>query len=123
MEAKKAVRDYLLLLSEAGQPKAKIDYEAAMQRAIEAHEFVSHPYWARLARMLSGTIQAETEEMLESDKNLAINRASVAMCRKVLQMPFYDIEQGKMANKFYEQAKARLERHPNPARPEAGRVA
>jgi len=58
--------------------------------------------------MLSGTIQNETEQALASDEHIAMNRASVAMCRKVLQMPFFDIEQGRLADSEYRKAQARL---------------
>ncbi len=58
-------------------------------------------------RMLSGTISAETEKMLEGDENLALSRASVAICRKVMKMPYFDIEQGRAAGAAYQAAVAR----------------
>lgn len=85
-----------------------LNYEDAMRRAELAMSFVQHPYWDIVARMLSGTIQAETEQLLAGDENRQVNRASVAMCRKVLQMPFFDIEQGKVAELEFTKAKARL---------------
>lgn len=87
-----------------------MDYEDAVRRAEYAASFVEHPYWEILARMLSGTIQAETEQLLAGDDHVAVNRASVAMCRKVLQMPFFDIEQGKVAESAYRNAVARMAR-------------
>lgn len=85
-----------------------LDYSAAIERAELARGFIDHPYWAIIAKMLSGTIQSETEEMLAGDARLPVNRASVAICRKVLQLPFFDIEQGKMAQTMLELAEARL---------------
>lgn len=64
--------------------------------------------------MLSGTIQAETEQLLSGDDHVAVNRASVAICRKVLQMPFFDIEQGKLAESAYKNAVARMARKRSP---------
>lgn len=83
-----------------------MNYDEVIQRAEFAASFVQHPYWPMVARMLSGTIQAETESLLASDEHKEINRASVAMCRKVLQMPFFDIEQGKVIVAEFERAKA-----------------
>lgn len=61
--------------------------------------------------MLNNTIQAETEEMLRGDDRLPMNRASVAMCRKVLQMPFFDIEQGFIAESRYNIAVQKFKAH------------
>lgn len=74
-----------------------MSYEEAIKRADWAGSFVQHPYWEVMSRMLSGTIQNETEQILSGDTHAAVNRASVAICRKVMQMPFLDIEQGQMA--------------------------
>lgn len=65
--------------------------------AESASSFVHAPYWRRMSRMLNGTIVAEMEEMLAGDNHLALNRASVAIARKFLRMPYADIEQGKAA--------------------------
>lgn len=78
-----------------------------MERAELARSFVAHPYWSIVSKMLSGTIHAETEEMLRSDDHLAVNRASVAMCRKILNMPYFDIKQGEAAEAAHERARAR----------------
>ena len=78
-----------------------------MHRAEIAADFVQHPYWDILSRMLSGTIQSETEEMLAKDDHIAVNRASVAICRKLLQAPFFDIEQGKAVQIEYQRAVTR----------------
>jgi hypothetical protein len=83
-----------------------MNYDDAVRRADHAASFVAHPYWEIVARMLSGTIQAETEQLLASDDHVAVNRASVAICRKVLQMPFFDIEQGRLAESEYRKAQA-----------------
>lgn len=48
-----------------------------------------------MSNMLTTTIQAETEALLKSDDQRESNRAAVAMCRKFLQTPFVDIEQGQ----------------------------
>jgi hypothetical protein len=84
-----------------------LSYDEAMVRAAHAKSFVEHPYWAILSRMLTGTIQSETEEMLASDERLPVNRASVAMCRKILQTPFFDIQQGEFAENAYRQMMAK----------------
>lgn len=78
-----------------------MSHEDAINRANMAMSFVEHPYWNVMSKMLSGTIKAETEEMLAGDSKLALNRASVAICRKILQAPFFDIEQGKIAQAVY----------------------
>jgi len=67
------------------------------RRADLAVRFIDEPYWGLMCQMLTGTIRAETEEMLSSDERLMMNRASVAVCRKVMRMPFIDIEQGERA--------------------------
>lgn len=69
--------------------------EEVRYRADMAVEFIERPYWKLMCQMLTGTIRAETEDMLSSDERLALNRASVASCRRVLRMPFIDIEQGE----------------------------
>ena len=108
--AKQAVRDYLVRLGSNGGPSGILDYEGAIKRADLARSLIDHPYWEILSRMLSGTIQSETESMLSSDDHLAVNRASVAICRKVLQMPFFDIEQGRVAENMYNSAINKYER-------------
>jgi len=85
-----------------------MNYEDAVRRADLAASFVQHPYWEIVSRMLSGTIQAETEQLLAGDDHMASNRASVAICRKVLQMPFFDIEQGQLAETEYRKAQGHL---------------
>lgn len=87
-----------------------MSYEDALRRAELAKSFVLHPYWEIMARMFSGTIQAETEQLLAGDDHKDVNRASVAMCRKALQMPFFDIEQGRLAEGEYQRIYARLAR-------------
>lgn len=84
-----------------------MNYEEATRRADLAASFVQHPYWEIVSRMLSGTIQAETEQALSSNEHLDSNRAAVAHCRKMLQMPFFDIEQGRMAESEYQKSMAR----------------
>lgn len=104
------MREYLEKLHSARQSNIPLDYESVMRRAGMADSFTKHPYWEVISRMLSGTIQAETEQLLSNDDHLAVNRASVAICRKVLQMPYFDIEQGKIAESAYESAKVRMAR-------------
>lgn len=94
-------------LHSAKSSTAAFSYEDAVRTGTLAESFVIHPYWDRISKMLSGTIQAETEELLKNSEHEAVNRASVAICRKVLQMPFIDIEQGRMAEDFYQKSKAR----------------
>jgi hypothetical protein len=98
------VRNYLERLNRNQSGPKVMSYEEAMTRAELAASFVEHPYWATVSRMLAGTIQAETEQLLAGDDHKESNRASVAMCRKVLQMPFFDIEQGKAAEERYQGA-------------------
>lgn len=98
-----------------GQPTVitALSYDEAMTRATLAAEFVQQPYWDIMSRMLSGTIQNETEQLLTGDEHMAVNRASVAICRKVIQMPFFDIEQGRMADELYKKAKRTMEKRSN----------
>ena len=63
---------------------------------------MDEPYWAVINEMLSGTIKSEMEDMLQGDERLAMNRASVAICRKVQRMPHVDIEQAGLAAKAIE---------------------
>lgn len=98
---------HLLRLQKSRPPDHRLDYDDVIRRSELARSFVEHPYWEIVSRMLSGTIQSETEEMLTSDERLPVNRASVAICRKVLQMPFFDMEQGKFAESALELSKAR----------------
>ena len=88
-----------------------MNYETAIERADMAASFIEHPYWPLIARMLSGTIQAETENLLQNDDHRDSNRASVAVCRKFLNMPFFDIEQGKLAKTEYQKAVMRGRAH------------
>ena len=104
--ARKRVSDFLEALHKVKQPVTALTYEEAMTRADLAASFVEHPYWAIMGKMLSGTIQAETEQLLSGDDHKEVNRASVAMCRKLLQMPFFDIEQGQLAQREYLKAQA-----------------
>ena len=110
MLARDRVRLHLERLNKSGQPVSTLNYQEAVQRADWARSFIDHPYWAVLSRMLTGTIQNETEQMLTGDDHLALNRASVAMCRKILQAPFLDIEQGKLAESVYQRALAQQAR-------------
>lgn len=89
------------------------NFDDAMKRAEMAASFVQHPYWPIISRSMSGTIQASTESLLTSDEHKDVDRASVAMCRKYLQMPFFDIEQGKAVVAEFERAKATLRRRNN----------
>jgi len=95
----------------ADQPQKAMNYEEAINRAEMAAVFVQEPYWNILAKMLSGTIQSETEAILSSDDHVAVNRASVAICRKVLQAPYTDIEQGRLAEMAYQKAKEQYSRN------------
>src|SRR3989304_5579796 len=74
--ARKSVRDYLAHLHSSGQPMTTMSYEEAVRRADYAKSFVQHPYWEIVSRMLSGTIQAETEQLLAGGGHIAVNRAS-----------------------------------------------
>lgn len=112
--AKEAVRAYLLKLNGMRVPVTTLSYEDAVSRAVQAKSFIDHPYWVVISRMLSGTIQSETEQLLASDEHRSVNRASVAICRKVLQAPFFDIEQGRMVEKQFEIAKAHAARKAKP---------
>lgn len=99
-------------LHSAKKPMTAMTYEDAIQRAEYAASFVVHPYWRDvMSRMLSGTIQSETESILAGDDHAAVNRASVGICRKVLQAPHFDIEQGRVAEATYEKAKLQYSRN------------
>ena len=76
--------------------------EDMLDRAEKAQDFVNTDYWIFVSDMLKGTINSEFEEMLANDSHLSLNRASVAVARKVLRMPYIDIEQGKAAVKAVE---------------------
>lgn len=89
----------------AGKPMTAMTYEDAIRRAEAAGSFVVHPYWEVMVKMLSGTIQSETEALLSGDEHMAVNRASVAICRKILQMPHFDLEQGRLAEATYQKAR------------------
>src|SRR5688572_21943072 len=90
--ARRRVEAYLQQV--VGERNAVSTGEEVQRRADMAMRFVEDPYWALICQMLTGTIKAETEEMLSGDERLTMNRASVAMCRKFMRMPFIDIEQG-----------------------------
>lgn len=106
-QARERVHEYLERLHSANQPVTALTYEDAVKRADMAGSFVIHPYWELVSRMLAGTIKSETEQLLNGDEHSSVNRASVAICRKVLQMPFFDIEQGRMAEGYYQKAISR----------------
>ncbi len=73
-----------------------------LDRAEKAKDFINTDYWTIVSDMLKGTINSEFEEMLADDSHLPLNRASVAVARKVLRMPYIDIEQGRAAVKAVE---------------------
>jgi len=73
-----------------------------LDRAEKAQDLVNTDYWVIMSDMLKGTINSEFEEMLADDGHLPLNRASVAVARKILRMPYIDIEQGKAAVKAVE---------------------
>lgn len=100
------VAEYLRSLDLASS-RAALSSEAVLERASQASDFLHHPYWALLSRMLAGTIHAETEEMLSGDAHLAVNRASVAICRKILSAPFADVEQGRAVQEAMERLRER----------------
>lgn len=104
------MREYLERLHSRGRTVTAMTYEDAIARAELAASFVSHPYWEVVSGMLAGTIKAETEELLLDDKHAPVNRASVAICRKVLQAPSFDIEQGRLADEYYRKAKGHIAR-------------
>ena len=120
--ARIAVRRYLVALASDSPQTASFDYEQAIKRSDYAYSFIQHPYWEIVSRMLTGTIQSETEQMLSGDDHLSVNRASVAICRKILQMPFFDIEQGKAAESAYRLHLARQAKRSNKAPDSAERM-
>ena len=71
--------------------------EQIMTRAEQASNFIHSEYWDLMSNMLTGMVNSEFEEMLSDDSHLALNRASVVVARKMLRMPYIDIEQGKAA--------------------------
>lgn len=102
------MREHLERIYASGQPTTALTYDEAIQRAEWAGSFVVHPYWEIMSRMLAGTIKSETEQLLAGGEHEDVNRASVGICRKVIQMPFFDIEQGQLAEGLHNKAKARL---------------
>lgn len=104
------MREWLQRLHESQVPVSTMTYETAIERAAMAADFVRHPYWPLVSRMLTGTIQVSTDELLASDEHKDSNRAAVAMCRKFLNMPFFDIEQGRLAQAEFDKAKLRAGR-------------
>lgn len=94
--ARKRVEAYLLQTVGNREDSPRTS-EEAKRRADMAMRFIEEGYWSLMCQMLTGTIRAETEEMLAGDERLVMNRASVAVCRKVMRMPFIDIEQGERA--------------------------
>jgi hypothetical protein len=105
--AREGVRAQLERLHSQQQTVTTFSYEDAQRVSSMAQSFIMHPYWDRVAKMLSGTIQSETEQLLSGSDKQDINRASVAICRKVLQMPFIDIEQGRMVEEMYQKSKTK----------------
>ncbi len=84
----------------------RMSTENMLDRAEKAQDLVNTDYWLIMSDMLKGTINSEFEEMLADDRHLPLNRASVAIARKILRMPYLDIEQGKAAVKAVETHKA-----------------
>jgi len=76
--------------------------------AEEANTFLVQPYWRRMTVMLDRTISSEFEEMLQSEGTRELNRAAIVVARKMLRMPFIDVEQGKLAVKAVERQQAGL---------------
>ena len=75
-----------------------------------AHSYITHPYWERVARMLANTEKAELETLLDptsTPEAQMLSRASVATVRRLLAMPYIDIEQGKQAVDAVEQHRVR----------------
>lgn len=97
-------------LGEIGDnPSGKISTEDMLEIAAAANGFVQHPYWIRMARMLANTERAEMENLLNPTTppdHQAMSRASVANIRRILNMPYVDIEQGDQAVRVVERHQA-----------------
>jgi hypothetical protein len=88
----------------------RLDTGDVLDIAALAHNFVDHPYWSRMSRMLANTEKAEMETLLDPTtppEAQSLSRASVAMIRRLLAMPYTDIEQGKQAVNAVEQHRVR----------------
>lgn len=104
MNSRRLVQDYLRSLPAEVSEKGT---EGVLNLAQQASDFVQSPYWGRVCLVLSATISAETEDLLNptlSKDRHDLSRASVAICRKVLAMPHRDIETGRLAMKAVEMA-------------------
>jgi len=78
--------------------------------AEHAASFIRHEYWTRMLRMLRNLERAETDTLLDptQQEQHALCRASVAVCRKVMAMPYADMEQGRQAVRAVEQHQLRV---------------
>lgn len=81
-----------------------------MERAGMAASFIAHPYWRFMSKFLSNVVSAETESLLDKTRSQEhdMNRAAVSVARRLLQMPFIDIEQGKQAIELTERMQSNL---------------
>ena len=84
--------------------------EDVLDIAASAHGFIDHPYWSRMSSMLAATEKAEMETLLDPTappEAQTLSRASVAIVRRVLAMPYTDIAQGEQAVKAVERHQMR----------------
>ena len=76
-----------------------VNTEEVFDIAENAISFTKSVYWDRMMLMLRNMEKTELNVLLNPKEVEAhsIARASVAVCRKVMAMPYIDIEQGKAA--------------------------
>lgn len=104
--AKSAVAQFLADSLAPSNAPGQFTTDDVLNVAEHASSFIRHTYWNRMLKMLKNIERVETDALLDPTQQdqHALCRASVAICRKVIAMPYTDIEQGK-------QAVAAVERH------------
>jgi hypothetical protein len=91
-------------------PQAPLTTDEVFSLAESAIAFTKSAYWDRMTQMLQNWEKVETDVLLNptQEEAHALARASITVCRKVMAMPFVDIEQGKAAMKAVEAHGARF---------------
>jgi hypothetical protein len=108
--AKAAVAQFLADSSAHNDAPGQFTTDDVLNVAEHASSFIRHTYWTRMLHLLKNMERVETDTLLDSTQQdqHALCRASVAVCRKVMAMPYTDIEQGKQAVRIVEQHTLRL---------------
>jgi hypothetical protein len=109
-QAEAALRAYLARAADRKLGLARLSTDDMLDVAEEAANFITTAYWRRMTVMLDRTIASEFEEMLQGEGSRELNQASIVVARKMLRMPFIDIEQGKAAVQAVERHQATVGR-------------